>query len=355
MLPSPREFGYRRRIKLRAEGGAVGFYAAASHALVPIEHCLLARTEPSTPRSPRRMQLVCALAAPRAPHRAARDARPAGDRVVLAGEVEGAVGSTRRGRAAAAGWRRIRRCGVWCCTGAAGSGSGATCRSGSTPEADLALHRARAGVYAGEPGDQPAAGRDRAGLGRPAAGPAGARPLCRRGQPDPAAAAPRCSGRRGRAEPPRRRRRRRQRRRVPGRCRCGSSASAPSAPSSDSPPQGVRFDAGGARPAAQRRRRLYPGAPAPGAAAVWSTSPAIRRRWRAISACCATATGSRPCSRSTCSRTRTTSKPWSAPRCLARHQTPGVSSAPRHESVGPGRRLPHARAHVTMHTQRAEV
>lgn len=42
VLPSARELGYRRRIKLRVDGGAVGYYAAATHELVPIEHCLLA-------------------------------------------------------------------------------------------------------------------------------------------------------------------------------------------------------------------------------------------------------------------------------------------------------------------------
>ena len=42
VMPSPREYGYRRRIKLRVHDGAVGFHAAASHALVSLEHCLLA-------------------------------------------------------------------------------------------------------------------------------------------------------------------------------------------------------------------------------------------------------------------------------------------------------------------------
>jgi 23S rRNA (uracil1939-C5)-methyltransferase len=42
VIASPHELGGRRRIKLRVERGAVGYYAAASHTLVPIAHCLLA-------------------------------------------------------------------------------------------------------------------------------------------------------------------------------------------------------------------------------------------------------------------------------------------------------------------------
>jgi 23S rRNA (uracil1939-C5)-methyltransferase len=87
VLASPREFGCRRRIKLRVDGGAVGYYAAASHTLVPVEHCLLG--EPAVDAAiASTVGLVRTLAAPlRRIELIARDGDS--DRVVLAGEVEG--------------------------------------------------------------------------------------------------------------------------------------------------------------------------------------------------------------------------------------------------------------------------
>ena len=88
ILPSPREFGYRRRIKLRVEGGAVGFYAAASHVLVPVDHCLLAEPAVDAAIAAARA-LVRALALP--VRRVELLGCEAGSKsVVVVGEVEGA-------------------------------------------------------------------------------------------------------------------------------------------------------------------------------------------------------------------------------------------------------------------------
>jgi len=86
-LPSPRELGYRRRVKLRVADGIVGFHAAASHDLVAIDHCLLA--EPSVDAAIATLApLVGRLRS--AVRRLEIAAGGADDRVVIAGEVEGA-------------------------------------------------------------------------------------------------------------------------------------------------------------------------------------------------------------------------------------------------------------------------
>ncbi|HSQ01401.1 MAG TPA: TRAM domain-containing protein [Candidatus Dormibacteraeota bacterium] len=86
-LASPREFAYRRRLKLRVADGVVGFHAAASHDLVAVDHCLLA--EPHVDAAIAWLpDLVGALRS--ALRRLEIASAGAGDLVVIAGEVEGA-------------------------------------------------------------------------------------------------------------------------------------------------------------------------------------------------------------------------------------------------------------------------
>jgi 23S rRNA (uracil-5-)-methyltransferase RumA len=136
VIGSPREFGSRRRIKLRVDDRAVGYYAAASHVLVPIEHCLLG--EPSVDAAiASANELVRALAvAVRRVELLACDERSA--RVVLVGEVEGPWNEADDGR-----------CRAWLAAhpavqGLVLHGRGWNRRWGDTridlvPEADLAL------------------------------------------------------------------------------------------------------------------------------------------------------------------------------------------------------------------------
>jgi 23S rRNA (uracil1939-C5)-methyltransferase len=42
VVPSPRVLGYRNRLRLRFDGGRLGFYRARTHSLVPIRECLIA-------------------------------------------------------------------------------------------------------------------------------------------------------------------------------------------------------------------------------------------------------------------------------------------------------------------------
>lgn len=96
VVPSPHEFGCRRRIKLRVDGGAVGYYAAASHELVPIEHCLLGGPAVDAAIA-WAGELVRGLGARvRRIELIASDERS--DHVVLVGEVEGAWDALDDGR-----------------------------------------------------------------------------------------------------------------------------------------------------------------------------------------------------------------------------------------------------------------
>ncbi len=45
IVPSPRPYGFRNRIRVHVSGGQAGFFAHASHRLVPIERCELAQPE----------------------------------------------------------------------------------------------------------------------------------------------------------------------------------------------------------------------------------------------------------------------------------------------------------------------
>jgi 23S rRNA (uracil1939-C5)-methyltransferase len=86
IVPSPEELGYRSRLSLRTDGTDAGFYAAASHDLVPVESCLLANATVNS-------VLPAAAALVRLLQGRLRRIEVAGDadedRCVLIGEIEG--------------------------------------------------------------------------------------------------------------------------------------------------------------------------------------------------------------------------------------------------------------------------
>lgn len=88
VLPSPAEFGYRSRVTLRVVGRQVGFFAAATHNLVPIDVCLLASSAVGG-ALPAAADLVRRLAS--LVRRIEIATGEAGPGAVLVAEVEGAL------------------------------------------------------------------------------------------------------------------------------------------------------------------------------------------------------------------------------------------------------------------------
>ena len=87
IIPAAEEFGYRSRLSLRTEDGRIGYYAAGTHTLVPVDHCLLAADTISTVL-PAVAELTAALrTAVRRVEIAARGTLPG---CVVLGEAEGA-------------------------------------------------------------------------------------------------------------------------------------------------------------------------------------------------------------------------------------------------------------------------
>lgn len=120
IIASPHELGYRSRLSLRTEGGRIGFYAAGTHSLVAVDHCLLASATADAALQPA-AALIARLRTPvRRLEIVGRETLPG---VILLGEVEGrlvaadatvittwlaqhasdAVGVVLHGR----GWRRV--------------------------------------------------------------------------------------------------------------------------------------------------------------------------------------------------------------------------------------------------------
>ena len=99
IIASPQEFGYRSRLTLRTAGGRVGFYAAASHDLVAIDHCLLAPSDVDAGIAAAGDLIATLRSHVRRVEIAQRGTQPG---VVLVAEVEGACNT--RDPAAVAAW-----------------------------------------------------------------------------------------------------------------------------------------------------------------------------------------------------------------------------------------------------------